>query len=231
MSLPVLPIFPVPCVVFPFEVVNFHIFEERFRAMLGDCLKKDDEKLSTEEMLKNPTKYTYDFGVTCFNKEASYTIGCAVAITKILATYNDGSVDISVEGLRRYTTKEITSTFPYPCAQIEFFDDISTTSDTSKSLEAIALYSRLHEIADGNPPRLVFEEYKPISFFIAHHIGLELDQRQTLLESTSESQRLDILIKHLIALIPKAERSKAIRDLIAKNGHVKHLPSFLNPNQ
>jgi uncharacterized protein len=211
-----IPIFPIPCVAFPGEMLSLHIFEERYLKMLSECLAFEErgEKAS--------------FGITCATPEHSYTIGCTVIIEQITKTYSDGRVDILTKGDKRYHTIEVTQRTPFPQAKISFFDDIDVTPPHSELKEqAIRLHQALTEIAQGSEQEIVISTNEMTSFVLAHSAGLDLEQRQALLELTNESARLEFLVEYYKWVLPLLKNQQQVKDRIALNGHLR----TLNPSE
>jgi Lon protease-like protein len=181
--------------------------------MISDCLQKDK---SGEEAL---------FGITCSNEHKTFLSGCTVVIEQVLNTYSDGKLDILTRGKQRYSTLEILTKTPYPSAHVEFFDDIEEEVDPDLVNETLSLHSQLLEIAQGSPAQIQLPENQLTSFFVAHSAGLELEQRQTLLDCKSENQRLQYLIAYYRQILPRARNQQQLKAQIMLNGHLRVLKS------
>tara|TARA_B100002051_G_C16737273_1_gene641974 strand:- start:92 stop:685 length:594 start_codon:yes stop_codon:yes gene_type:complete len=79
------PLFPLKLSVLPKEVLPLHIFEERYKKMITDCIKTNSL-----------------FGIIYKDKGEFSKIGCAVKIYKVLNKYEDGKYDILIEGCYRF---------------------------------------------------------------------------------------------------------------------------------
>ena len=108
-----LPLFPLPLVLMPNEVLPLHIFEPRYRQMLKDI-----------ELRKNL------FGITLFEQEGTIldrpkpgTVGCAAEVRET-STLPDGRSNILAAGVIRYRLVDYVETGdPYFVGEVEFFED------------------------------------------------------------------------------------------------------------
>lgn len=210
-----IPIFPLPCVVFPGEPFSLHVFEEKYKLLIRQCLENEEKGMDAA------------FGITCSNEEKTFLSGCTVTIEQVLKTYKDGRLDILTRGQQRYTTLEVLSKTPFPTALVEFFDDTDDVSsaDPNTTNQAITLHSKLLEVAQGSPQMVQPPEHQPVSFFLAHSAGLELEQRQTLLDSRSEQERLEYLVNYYRTILPLAQNQQEIKARVMLNGHLRTLKS------
>lgn len=76
-----LPLFPLHMVLLPGETTKLHIFEERYKQLVEDCLHNDAA-----------------FGIPYLEQGKMLGFGCEVKIVRILKTFSNGSLDILVEG-------------------------------------------------------------------------------------------------------------------------------------
>jgi len=68
-----IPIFPLNIVVFPYSKIPLHIFEEKYKIMIGKCL---EEKTG--------------FGIISIIKKELSKIGSHIEITNVLNRYENG---------------------------------------------------------------------------------------------------------------------------------------------
>lgn len=206
----ILPLFALPCVVFPDEAVPFHIFEERYKLMVRDLLAR--EKAGRQSL----------FGVTCVDGEVIFQSGCAVMIERVLEEYSDGRYDILTRGITRYRMIDVDRGGPYPTATVEYFDDTQPT-DTMLVGRAVTLHMKLSELSRGHPTTPGFSPEQRVSFALAHNAGLDLAQRQSLLEMRSERERLEFLIAYYQRIIPEVQKRRDIQERIQANGNIRVL--------
>ena len=80
-----IPLFPLQVVVFPRTRLPLHIFEERYKEMVGDAIRDESE-----------------FGIVLAKDEGIVNAGCTVMVEKVLEMYPDGRMDILTRGQRRF---------------------------------------------------------------------------------------------------------------------------------
>ena len=207
-----LPLFSLPCVVFPDEAIPFHIFEPRYKRMVEDIIAREESGKVAR------------FGVTCVDGEVAFQTGCAVVIERVLEEYSDGRFDILTRGVMRYRIIDIDRSGPYPVATVEYFDDVAPP-ETMLVGRAVALHMKLSELSRGHPTPPGFSPDQRVSFALAHNAGLDLAQRQVLLEMRSENDRLAFLLEYYERIIPQVQKRRDIQERIQANGNIRVLRS------
>ena len=81
-------LFPLGIVAFPNKSIPLHIFEERYKKMINNCMNNKEE-----------------FGVVYQNKKGIANVGCTVNVTKLLKKYSDGRMDIMSKGNKIYSIR------------------------------------------------------------------------------------------------------------------------------
>lgn len=219
-----IPIFPLPIVLFPNEVLPLHIFEDRYRKMLKDI-----------EFQKNL------FGLNYFNpQDSDYdfpeigSIGCVAEVREV-QMLEDGRSNILNVGLIRYAIKGyVESSEPYLIAEVEYFDDFAEDEALLNQLsdEVFQLFRRIakaaHEISNqrGRFPDIPKAEPKLLSFLVAAAINLENDKRFELLKTRSTLERLELLKEILKNFVGKIEETAEIKKIASTNGHSKKKIDF-----
>ena len=212
MSTERIPLFPLAIVLLPQSQVPLHIFEDRYKRMVDECLE-------------NGTT----FGINFIEDSKLHSIGCTARVAEIVKRYPDGQLDIITEGLQRYQIVSVDNSDPNDLlyAQVKWITDRDEPRDTELAGEAITLFNELCEVAyNGTIDSLDISEWvqddRLPSFAIAQKSGLEADQRQALLGITSENERLSILRNFLSQLLPKVKELEKINDLIRNDGYIPH---------
>src|SRR3954453_9348542 len=100
------PLFPLGLVALPHEFVPLHIFEDRYRTMIGECLAAGRE-----------------FGIVWEAEDGTRSTGCAMEITEVLERMDDGRMNILTRGTRPFRIVEETGERPYPSGTVEFLED------------------------------------------------------------------------------------------------------------
>jgi Lon protease-like protein len=191
---PLLPLFPLPLVLFPETQLILHIFEERYKRMIRDCLLN-----------------RWEFGILLAGSNRVEPVGCTAAITEIIRSYRSGEMDILVEGRRRFELSRTNRDQPYLRGEVEFFDD--DESDAPVDLlqeEARQLHGRLIELLRAKDPALNPPEFSTrmryLSFQIMASVPADHPTKQRLLTLRSEHDRLVQVILHLQQVIDVLEK-------------------------
>ena len=214
-----LPLFPLPLVLLPNELLPLHIFEPRYRQMLQDI-----------ELRRNL------FGVTFFDPESNIddkpeigTVGC-VAEVRESHLQPDGRSNILTSGLVRYRLLNfVEEGTPYLLGEVEFFED---DKEDPKRLEPLAdevyeLFERVAKAAfklsggRGEYPEVPKADPEPLSFLVTAAFNLDSSMKYKFLEMTSTSKRLKKLRGILKKAVGKMEESADMHKLIQTNGHSK----------
>lgn len=214
-----LPIFPLPLVMLPNEVLPLHIFEERYRQMLRD--------IEHQRSL---------FGITFFEPDESFiekpaigSVGCVAEIreSEMLA---DGRSNILTFGVVRYRLSEYVDTgAPYLVGDVEFFeDDIEDPAEVEPLADDVfKLFERMAKAAfklsgnRGSLPEIPRAAPEALSFLVTAAFNFENDKKYDLLEMTSTSTRLSELKEILDQTVGQVEESADIRSVSRTNGHSK----------
>src|SRR5215212_7167258 len=106
MSSRLIPLFPLNVVVFPRTRLPLHIFEERYKEMVGHAIRDDSE-----------------FGIVLAKQDGIVNAGCTVAVEKVLEMYPDGRMDIQTVGRRRFEIVGLNEEKEYLQGEVNFFDD------------------------------------------------------------------------------------------------------------
>lgn len=202
-----IPIFPLGIVVFPGEELNLHIFEPRYKELITDCYAE-----------KKP------FGIPTVLKRGLSEIGTLVEITEIAEVYQDGQMDIKTKGISVFRVLELMKTVPdklYSGAIVNYpFNEERKNLFLSKVVVKI-----IHELHDILKLQKNFKKQDDdlVSYDIAHHAGLSLEEEYELLGLLHEDQRLEYLKRHLTNVLPVVNEMEVLKDRIKLNGHFKNL--------
>jgi len=196
-----LPLFPLDLVLFPGAPLPLHIFEPRYKEMIGECVEQG-----------------IPFGMVRVRENALAEVGCTAVILSVIKKYDDGRLDIATEGKQRFEIVQLNQERSFLRGEVKFFEDRVSHVAKAKLETAVQLHQEFFEVlgqtaeADLNVPSL--------SFYLAHELPVDLDFKQTLLEMKSESERIETLIEYYRASIPKVEKTLRVRNKAAGNGHV-----------
>lgn len=201
-----LPLFPLNLVAFPLEDLNLHIFEQRYRDLINECL--DDGKT---------------FGIPVFLDGKMPGFGTEVKIVKLSKKYDDGRMDVRTQGIRAFRILDFQNPMEmklYAGGVVELLPkpEISPSVMIGLTQRVAKLYEYLGEENDFDPSKP-----QPYSFQIAHKIGLSHEQEYDLLKISTETERQGFLIQHLERIIPILQEVERTKKRIKLNGHFKNL--------
>ncbi|MEO8168034.1 MAG: LON peptidase substrate-binding domain-containing protein [bacterium] len=205
MSDELLPLFPLQVVLFPNSVLPLHVFEDRYKQLIDGCWIEGSE-----------------FGINLLRENEIVKVGCSAVVTKVVKKYDDGKMDVFVQGRRRYRLLELVdSANLYSVGRVEILHSKEEVIDTALATETVRLHNQLVDLVykdkgfaieyDGQHPE--------ISFTIALKAGMDLTQRQLVLEVNSENERLKTLHQYLSEVIPKLHKVSEVERLIASDGY------------
>jgi len=207
-----MPLFPLGVVLVPETFLPLHIFEERYKEMIGECLAENKE-----------------FGIVYFSGDKINRIGCSAQIVKLLKRYDNGEMDIITLGTNRFFIKELDETRAYFQAKIVLFDD--DPEEESEELKQLAtsgikLLEELNSVTGGERDEAAFDEesdIKRVSFLVAGNDGFTPTEKQKFLEMTSTRKRLKNAVGALKKVIQRARLSQEIQEIIHGNGDAKKI--------
>jgi ATP-dependent Lon protease len=197
-------LFPLELVLLPTERVPLHIFEPRYKELIGECLRSGRE-----------------FGLVLQDDHGRREIGTRAAVVEVLQVFDDGRMNIVVEGHDRFRLRGLTSGRVFLTGDVEPVDDEDEGADEVETEQALALFRRLVEAAGGEVDE-PDETSGPLSFQIAARVDFGIEPKQELLELRSEQARLRHLCPLLEAAIEAVQREREIRERAATNGKVSH---------
>jgi Lon protease-like protein len=187
------PLFPLGLVLIPHELVPLHIFEERYKLMIGECI--DEER---------------EFGIVWLADDGLKEIGCSARITRVLERFEDGRMNVLVEGSSPFRLLRRIEDLPYPAGDVELLEDapdggaVAPEADTARRRYA----DLVAEVTDERPEP--DDLAKLDAYGMAATLDVALEAKQMLLELRSERGRLEQLeglFAEALARIRHAERA------------------------
>ena len=197
-------LFPLGLVLFPGERVPLHIFEERYKELIGECLDTGSE-----------------FGIVLLNSKGTRDVGTQAEVVEVLERYEDGRLDIVVQGTDRFNLLDIRSERSFLTAEIEPLEDDTPLPGDAEYESCLNKYRQVMQAAgveiDEPEP-----DYRGLAFHLAVRFQMGVDVKQELLEMRSESMRLD-RVKQLLEASAAAIRGHAIGKRASSNGKVDRI--------
>jgi Lon protease-like protein len=197
------PLFPLGLVALPHEYVPLHIFEDRYRTMMAECLAEERE-----------------FGIVWAGDEGVRPVGCAMEITEVLERLEDGRMNLLTRGTRPFRVVEETHDRPYPSATVEFLRDKDETPDPGTTEAARAAYASLVEQATDKV--LDADDLAAMTAYrMAATVDFGLDAKQGLLDLRSENARLRLVTRLFRAATKRLDFIERAQARAQSNGKVR----------
>ncbi len=197
------PLFPLGIVALPSEPVPLHIFEERYKTMINECLNHERE-----------------FGIVWLSDEGLREVGCACAIDRVLERMDDGGMNILAKGTRPLRVVERQGHLPYPAGVVEFLQDRPDTPDPDLLETAHEAYADLVKRAAGRDPD-AGELAEMGAYQMAATVDFGLDAKQGLLDLRSENARLRLITRLFRAAIKRLDFVDRAQTRARSNGKVR----------
>jgi Lon protease-like protein len=196
------PLFPLPIVLLPSEVVPLHIFEERYKAMVARCLEERSE-----------------FGIVWLADDGLKEVGCTAQIAEVLERAPDGRMNILVRGGNPFKLLQRQEDLVYPAGTVELLEDGPDEVETPVGEEARERYADLlEEITDERPDAGALSALS--AYEMAASVEIDPELKQGLLELRSEEERLKMLATLFKEGIARLARARKIADRARTNGRV-----------
>ena len=197
-----LPLFPLEVVLFPGAPLPLHIFEPRYREMIGELLDSHER-----------------FGVVRATDKGFEQVGCTAEIVAVAKRYDDGRLDIVTEGRERFEIMEVDMGKTYLRADVLYFVDEPERTPKEDVERLLELHKEMLRLMGANSD-LPEADDRQLSLDIAATMPFDLDTKQQLLVSRSEPQRVAALLAYYEKVLPPLRRAVKARHKAGGNGHV-----------
>ncbi len=196
-------LFPLGIVLLPDEVVPLHIFEERYKKLIGERLEEGD------------------FGIVLAEEDSVRECGTAARVVELVEELDDGRMNVLVQGGRRFRIVEVRepddTEADYLSAVVDYYRDAEPEASDAVREAVLEVFRKMLLLMDVESPREPAGE-GPLSFRVAAAIDFGAPLKQELLESLSEEQRLETLLTVMTTLLPRLELRKEREEAIRGNG-------------
>ncbi len=197
------PLFPLALVALPGELVPLHIFEERYKTMMSECLETGTE-----------------FGIVWMSDDGLKEIGCACEVERVLERMEDGRLNLLARGTRPFRVIERQGHLPYPAGVIEFVADSRDEPDQQLVGDARAAYADLVRRATDREPE--DQELAEMGAYdMAATVDFGLDAKQGLLDLRSENARLKLVTRLFRAATKRLDFVDRAQARARSNGKVR----------
>jgi Lon protease-like protein len=197
------PLFPLGLVALPHELVPLHIFEERYKTMIGECLDQESE-----------------FGIVWLSDDGLKTVGCACRVEQVLEKMDDGRLNIVCRGTRPFRLVERVEHLAYPAGVVEWVEDKDEEPDEATLDRAREAYAELVEQATdepADPEKLAGMD----AYAMAATVDFGLDAKQGLLDLRSENARLRLVTRLFRAAVKRLDFIERAQARARSNGKVR----------
>ena len=195
-------LFPLGIVLLPTEQVPLHIFEERYKELISECLEDDQE-----------------FGLVFADGDGVREIGTRAAVIDVLARLDDGRMNVVIEGRDRFRLLELTEGRSFHTGNIEPLVDADDPADGESVAHALELFNRLKELT-GSEVDVPVAESTQLSYELAARVELAPEAKQALLQEVSERVRVEQVGELLTEATLTVQRQRRAAERAATNGKV-----------
>jgi Lon protease-like protein len=197
------PLFPLGLVALPNELIPLHIFEQRYKTMMDECLRDERE-----------------FGIVWLADDGLREIGCACEIAEVIERMEDGRMNLVARGTRPFRVLERQGHLAYPAGVVEFLSDRGDELDRELARTAHEAYGDLVRRATDRDP--TEEELAEMSAYaMAATVDFGLDAKQGLLDLRSENARLRLVARLFRAAIKRLDFVDRAQARARSNGRVR----------
>ena len=201
-----IPLFPLEVVLMPSMPLPLHIFEERYKLMIGECFEEKRE-----------------FGVVYQKGSDMKKNGCTANIVQVLKRFADGRLDIMTQGVNRFVIESINEDKPYLQAEVIYYDDESEARADTLIADGIKLLEQL-DVMTGKKRdyrSLSRMDHKTISFVIAYNEVFSMEEKQSFLEMRSTSERITKTVESLRKVVELLQITEEAKRIAGGNGNFK----------
>jgi Lon protease-like protein len=196
------PLFPLGLVLLPGETVPLHIFEERYKLMIGKCLDEESE-----------------FGIIWLADDGLKDVGCAARITQVLERFDDGRMNILVEGTTPFRLERRIGDLEYPAGDVELLEDTADSDDAALERARSGYADLVEEVTDSRPEAEALSELG--AYGMAATLEIAPAAKQALLELRSDPARLEQLEALFAEALKRIKTAERVAEQASGNGHLK----------
>jgi len=195
-------LFPLQLVLLPTELIPLHVFEDRYKELIGECLEHDAE-----------------FGLVYADDDGLREFGTRARVAQVLTTFPDGRLNVLVQGGERFRLDELTTGRSFHTGRVSTVADDDDPAGAEAVARALHAFERLREVT-GSDVEVPDGAAELLSFELAGKVELPADDKLELLGERSERRRLDRVADLLTAAVERAERARLAAERARSNGRV-----------
>lgn len=194
-------LFPLGLVLLPSERAPLHLFEPRYRQLYADCVLEDSP-----------------FVVVQADPTGTSDVGCSARFESLVRRFEDGRLNVIVQGLEPVRLIEETDGRLYFSARVERLEDTPSEVPAGLAEEVLRRFRALGGLAETAMPEA--PEGTPLSYAVAAAFDIPAASKQELLETRDEAQRLSMLTALFTAADTDSEHARLAAHRAGTNGKV-----------
>ncbi len=185
--MPLLPLFPLGLVLFPGGTLPLHIFEPRYKQMIGECIEQERQ-----------------FGVLLIrsgeevgDEAIPHEVGTTARIARV-QQLPDGTINIAAVGIERFRVLSLDHSMPYLSGEVSFIPrelegDPGSDTVAERVRELFSEYYRLKLALGDQWSRRIGLPSLPgiLANFVGNRLDIPPPMKQQLLELESVRQCLE----------------------------------------
>jgi Lon protease-like protein len=194
-------LFPLGIVLLPTERVPLHIFEPRYRELIGECIDEARE-----------------FGLLYADDQGVRELGTRARVDEVIERFDDGRMNVLVEGGERFRVERMTRGRSYMTAEVvPVGDEEGGDPATEMVVRATESFRALAAAVEAEAGE-IDEEAAQLSFRLAAQVELAPEAKQELLELRSEQRRLEMVAELLDGVRQVLVATRELGEHAKKNG-------------
>ena len=196
-------LFPLQLVLLPSERVPLHIFEERYKELIGEAVASEGE-----------------FGLVYADDQGVRDVGTRARVAQVLTRFPDGRMNVLVEGVERFRLDELTSGRSFDTALVSVLEDDDDPAEPAVVERALRLFERLREVT-GSDVEAPEADSPQLSYALAGRVELPSDDKLELLGEVSERRRMERVAELFETAVASAEHIRVAAERAVSNGRVQ----------
>jgi Lon protease-like protein len=146
-------------------------------------------------------------------------VGCSARITRVLERFDDGRLNILVEGTTPFRLERRIGDLPYPAGDVELLEDESDADDAALDRTRSAYADLVERVTDARPDAEALAQLD--AYGMAATLEIAPAAKQALLELRSEAARLEQLEALFAEALKRIETAARVAEQASGNGHLR----------
>ena len=193
-------LFPLGTVLVPGELMPLHIFEPRYKDLIADCLEHE-----------------HPFVLLYADDDGAREIGCTAVITEVLERFDDGRLNIVIEGEQVVRVVGLTRDRSYLSGRVTPAEDDRQGAEAA-GLRAVELYQQIAELTGVEADAAIAAASGPTSYAIAARVEMPSEDKQRHARAPHRARRLEVITDILQRGLERIAAAAAIQQVAQTNG-------------